>query len=142
MGIKKMAILTSLALQIGFYFSTIIYPTTQFKSCEKSAEKMWLMYFIIMGLVTALESTLLFPVVLILSKICGCFWTIAKIAFAVWCYHHTFKGALFMNQKAEKFYPIVFKQLDMAGKLFDNIGFSQNVVAPAAASATTDAPAQ
>jgi len=51
-----------------------------------------------------------------LNKICGCFWTIAKILFAVWLYHPTFKGALFINQKAEKFYPIVFKQLEMVGK--------------------------
>ena len=36
--------------------------------------------------------------------------------FAVWLYHPTFKGALFMNQKAEKFYPIVFKQLELVGK--------------------------
>jgi hypothetical protein len=36
--------------------------------------------------------------------------------FAVWLYHPTFKGALFMNQKAEKFYPIVFGKLELVGK--------------------------
>merc|ERR1711934_1317633 len=140
MGISKtkMAFLTCLALKLGFYGSTIVYPASQFRSCEKSSERLWLFYFIIFGLVTALESTVLFPVVLILNKLCGCFWTIAKIAFAVWLYHPTFKGALFLNQKAEKFYPIVFKQLEMVGKLFDGIGFQQNEAAPVKTPSSTE----
>ncbi len=41
----------------------LVYPAVQFKNSDNKSDKLWLFYFFIFGLVTALESTLLFPVV-------------------------------------------------------------------------------
>ncbi len=59
-----MAIISNLSFNLIYYALTIGYPTLQIIQMEKDkkTEKIWVLYFLILGLLTILEATALFPI--------------------------------------------------------------------------------
>ena len=59
-----MAIISNLSFNLIYYALTIGYPTLQIIQMEKDkkTEKIWVVYFLILGLLTILEATALFPI--------------------------------------------------------------------------------
>ena len=59
-----MAIISNLSFNLIYYVLTIGYPTLQIIQMEKDkkTEKIWVLYFLILGLLTILEATALFPI--------------------------------------------------------------------------------
>lgn len=59
-----MAIISNLSFNLIYYTLTIGYPTLQIIQMEKDkkTEKIWVLYFLILGLLTILEATALFPI--------------------------------------------------------------------------------
>ena len=59
-----MAIISNLSFNLIYYALTIGYPTLQIIQMEKDkkTEKIWVLYFLILGVLTILEATALFPI--------------------------------------------------------------------------------
>ena len=59
-----MAIISNLSFNLIYYALTIGYPTLQIIQMEKDkkTEQIWVLYFLILGLLTILEATALFPI--------------------------------------------------------------------------------
>ena len=59
-----MAFISNLSFNLIYYALTIGYPTLQIIQMEKDkkTEKIWVLYFLILGLLTILEATALFPI--------------------------------------------------------------------------------
>lgn len=59
-----MAIISNLSFNLIYYALTVGYPTFQIIQMEKEkkTEKIWVLYFLILGVLTILEATALFPI--------------------------------------------------------------------------------
>lgn len=59
-----MALISNLSFNLIYYALTVGYPTFQIIQLQKEnkTEKIWVLYFIILGLLTILEGTALFPI--------------------------------------------------------------------------------
>ena len=106
---------------------TIIYGYPGYKviktSKEGKPEKLWIIYFLIIGLLSILESTVLFPIIFILSKIYRKIYPTIKILFHLWLYYPEYRGALFLDQKFGNFIDLAFlKANPLVGKLFTLFG--------------------
>ena len=53
---------------------------------EGKLEKLWILYFLIIGIFSVLEGTLLFPIIFILGKICKRIYPTLKVLFHFWLY--------------------------------------------------------
>lgn len=104
------------------------YPASQaIKSAkENTPSKLWITYFFLLGVLTLLEYTVLLPVTALLNLVCECVWPIIKALVCVWMFHDTYKGALFVEQKAQpftqKYYGLVSKAV---GKFVAFVGVPQ-----------------
>ena len=90
---------------------------------EGKPEKIWVIYFLIIGLLSVLEGTLLFPIIFILGKICKKLFPTLKVLFHLWLYYPEYRGALLLDQKFGKFIDMVFfKTNPLLGKLLTLLG--------------------
>ena len=90
---------------------------------EGKPEKIWVIYFLIIGLLSVLEGTLLFPIIFILGKICKKLFPTLKVLFHLWLYYPEYRGALLLGQKFGKFIDMVFfKTNPLLGKLLTLLG--------------------
>ena len=62
------------------------YPAYKVLKSGKDAqlEKLWIIYFLIIGLFSILEGTLLFPIIFILGKISKKIYPFLKVSFHLW----------------------------------------------------------
>ena len=99
-------------------------------SKEGKQEKLWVIYFLIIGIFSILEGTALFPIIFILGKISKRIYPFLKVFFHLWLYYPEYKGALLIDQMFGKFIDLVFlKANPIGGKLLTKIGIPNRDVA-------------
>ena len=92
-------------------------------SKEGKQEKLWVIYFLIIGIFSILEGTALFPVIFILGKISKRIYPFLKVFFHLWLYYPEYRGALLIDQMFGKFIDLVFlKANPIGGKVLTKIG--------------------
>ena len=90
---------------------------------EGKLEKLWILYFLIIGIFSVLEGTLLFPIIFILGKICKRIYPTLKVLFHLWLYYPEYRGALLLDQKFGGFIDIAFLKINpIMGKLLTLLG--------------------
>ena len=86
-------------------------------------EKLWIVYFFLIGILAILESTILFPIILILGKIGKSIYPTIKVLFHLWLYYPEYRGALLIEQKLGRYIDIAFLKLNpLVGKFLTLIG--------------------
>ena len=106
---------------------TIIYGYPGYKVIKSAkdgkTEKLWIIYFLIIGIMSVLEGTLLFPIIFILNKICRKIFPTLKVLFHLWLYYPEYRGALLLDQKFGKFIDIAFLKVNpLCGKFLTILG--------------------
>ena len=106
---------------------TIIYGYPGYKviktAKEGSTDKIWIIYFLIIGILSVLEGTILFPIIFIFNKICKRIVPTLKILFHLWLYYPEYRGALLLDQKFGNFINLAFlKANPLAGKVISFLG--------------------
>ena len=90
---------------------------------EKNLQKLWIIYFLIIGLFSILEGTILFPIIYILGKVSRRIYPMMKTLFHLWLYYPEYRGALFLDQKFGNFINLAFlKANPLAGKVISFLG--------------------
>ena len=90
---------------------------------EGKPEKIWIIYFLLIGLLFLLENTLLFPIIFVLGKISKRIYPTLKLLFALWLYYPEYRGALLLDQKFGKFIDIAYLKVSpVAGKVLSKFG--------------------
>ena len=98
------------------------YKVIQSKKDDK-VEKIWIIYFLIVGVLSILEGTVLFPIIFILDKICKKIYLTLKLLFHLWLYYPEYRGALLLDQQFGKFIDLAFlKANPILGKLLTLVG--------------------
>ena len=108
-------------------YLTIIYGYPAFKvvkaNKENNLEKIWIIYFLFLGLLSILEGTFLFPIIFIFNKICSKIYPTLKLLFHLWLYYPEYRGALLLDQQFGKFIDLAFlKANPILGKFFTLFG--------------------
>ena len=117
--------IASLIYHILYYTIIVGYPAYKIYQESKldQREKIWVIYFLIIGVLTVLESTALIPIVWLLNKICGSLYLTIKALFALWLYYPEFRGALLLDQKFGKMIEAKFELLNPSvGKILTLFG--------------------
>lgn len=108
--------------QLGVIYGYPAYKVLK-TSKEGKTEKLWIIYFLIIGLLSILEGTLLFPIIFILDKISKKIYSFFKVAFHFWLYYPEYRGALLIDQKFGNMIDFVFlKSNNIAGKILTKLG--------------------
>ena len=90
---------------------------------EKNLQKLWVIYFLIIGLFSILEGTILFPIIYILGKISRRIYPMIKTLFHLWLYYPEYRGALLLDQQFGKFIDLAFLKLHpICGKFLTIFG--------------------
>ena len=108
-------------------YLTIIYGYPAFQVIkgkkENNLEKIWIIYFLFLGLLSILEGTVLFPIIFIFNKICRKIYPTLKLLFHLWLYYPEYRGALLLDQQFGKFIDLAFlKANPILGKFFTLFG--------------------
>ena len=106
---------------------TIIYGYPGYKviktAKEGKPEKLWIIYFLIIGLMSVLEGTLLFPIIFIFNKICRKLFPTLKVLFHLWLYYPEYRGALLLDQILGKHIETAFLKINPSfGKFLTILG--------------------
>ena len=106
---------------------TIIYGYPGYKVIksyrEEKPEKLWIIYFLIIGILSIFEGTILFPIIFIWNKICRRIFPTLKILFHLWLYYPEYRGALLLEQQFGKYIDIAFlKTNPIFGKFLTLVG--------------------
>ncbi len=116
-----MACICSLYFNVLYFIAVYGYPCYQVKQGGK--EKIWPLYFFILGIFTFLECTALYPLKWILEKICFCMFPSLKALFFLWLYYPKYKGALLLDQKFGHYIDMAYEKLNpIIGKFFQFVG--------------------
>ena len=92
---------------------------------EGKPEKLWIIYVLIIGLLSILEGTLLFPIIFILNKICERIFPTVRILFHLWLYYPEYRGALLLDQLFGKYIDAAFlKANPICGKFLTILGLT------------------
>ena len=90
---------------------------------EGKLEKIWIIYFLILGVLFLLENTLLFPIIFLFGKISKRIYPTLKLLFALWLYYPEYRGALLLDQQFGKFIDIAYLKVNpVAGKILSKLG--------------------
>ena len=90
---------------------------------EGKLEKLWIIYFLIIGILSILEGTILFPIIFILGKISKRIYPFLKVFFHLWLYYPEYRGALLIDQLFGKFIDLAFlKTNPIGGKVLTKLG--------------------
>ena len=95
---------------------------------KNDLQKMWIIYFLILGLFTICEQTLLLPIIFILGKLCRTIFPTLKILFHLWLYYPEYRGALLLEQKNGDLINKIYLKLNpIVGKVFTFVGIPNRV---------------
>jgi len=113
----------------SLYFNTVYfiivygYPAYQVKKGKQ--DKIWLLYFLFLGIFLFLENTFLFPIKWLLSKICFCMFPAVKALFFLWLYYPKNKGALLLEKLSEKYIDMAYEKVNpIIGKYLEKVGIN------------------
>ena len=99
-------------------------------SKEGQLEKLWVIYFLVIGIFSILEGTLLFPIIFILGKISRRIYPFIKVCFHLWLYFPSYRGALLLDQLYGKFIDLAFLKVNpIGGKVLTKIGIPNRDIA-------------
>ena len=114
-----------LLFKLVYLTSIYGYPAYKVIKAKKDdkVEKIWIIYFLIVGVLSILEGTLLFPIIFILDKICKKIYLTLKLLFHLWLYYPEYRGALLLDQQFGKFIDLAFlKANPILGKFLTLVG--------------------
>lgn len=119
-----MVCVCQLLFKAVYIFLVLGYPGYKVYKLDKfRPDKIYLLYFIILGVFTLLEYTILFPLSWLLGKICYCMFPSLKAIFCLWLYYDTWRGALFLEDKFGKYIDMAFEKVNpIIGKYMEKIG--------------------
>ena len=106
-------------------FVIYIYPGYKVMEAyqKKDLQKIWIIYFLILGLFSICEQTILFPIIFLLGKICRSIFPTLKMLFHLWLYYPEYRGALLLDQKNGNLIDKIFLKLNpLVGKFFSFVG--------------------
>ena len=90
---------------------------------QKDLQKLWIVYFFIIGLCSICEGTILFPLIFLLGKISHKIYPTLKILFYLWLYYPEYRGALLIDQKCGDLIDKIFLRTNpLVGKIFSFLG--------------------
>ena len=90
---------------------------------KKDFQKIWVIYFFMLGLFSLLEKTILFPLIILLGKISRKIFPTLKVLFHLWLYYPEYRGALFLEQKLGGLLDKIFQRTNpLVGKLLSYLG--------------------
>ena len=90
---------------------------------KKDLQKLWIVYFLIIGLCSICEGTILFPIIFLLGKLSLKIYPTLKILFHLWLYYPEYRGALLIEQKCGDLIDKIFLRINpLVGKLFSFLG--------------------
>ncbi len=90
---------------------------------EGKTEKIWLIYFFLLGLLFVLEGTVLYPIIFILGKFCKTIYPTIKVLSLLWLYHSEFRGAFLLDKLFGRFIDLIYLKINpIAGKVLEIIG--------------------
>ena len=90
---------------------------------KKDLQKLWLIYFLIIGLCSICEETILFPIIFLLGKLSHKIYPTLKILFHLWLYYPEYRGALLIEQKTGDLIDKLFLKINtLSGKIFSYLG--------------------
>ena len=91
---------------------------------QKDYQKLWIIYFFIIGLCSICEETILFPLIFALGKLSCKIYPTLKTAFLFWLYYPEYRGALLIEQKTGDLIDKVFLRINpLVGKIFSFLGY-------------------
>ena len=109
-------------LEFIFIYGYPVYKVSK-TSMEGKPEKLWIIYFLILAIISLTEGNLLFPIVCISGKISEGIYPFLKTCFVFWLYYPGFKGALLFDQLFGKYIDLVFLKLNpIIGRIFRLFG--------------------
>ena len=109
-------------IQLILIYGYPAYKVTK-TSIDGKLEKLWVIYFLVIGIFSLLEGTLLFPIIFILGKISRRIYPLIKVCFHLWLYFPYYRGALLLDQLYGKFIDLAFLKVNpIGGKLLTKIG--------------------
>ena len=103
--------LISKLFQLGIIYGYPAYKVIK-TSKEEKEKKLWVIYFLIIGILSILESTVLLPIIFILGKISQKIYPFIKVAFHFWLYYPEYRGALLLDQLYGKFIDLAFLKMN------------------------------
>ena len=90
---------------------------------KKDFQKIWVIYFFMLGLFSLFEKTILFPLIILLGKISRKIFPTLKVLFHLWLYYPEYRGALFLEQKLGGLLDKIFQRTNpLVGKLLSYLG--------------------
>ena len=97
---------------------------------KKDLQKLWVVYFLIIGLCSICEGTILFPFIFLLGKISGKIYPIFKVLFHLWLYYPEYRGALLIEQKCGDLIDKIFLRTNpLLGKILSYLGYENRDIA-------------
>ena len=105
-----MALLFRLLLKLTYFGTSIVFPAYKAFDAVNSAriERIWLNYFFLMGLHWILQTTLLYPFVLLCDLISPAVYPIITFLCVVWMVHPDYKGALLIEELLINYFEFIF----------------------------------
>ena len=111
----------SLYFNVVYFLAIYGYPCYKVKNGEQ--DKIWPIYFLILGIFSFLENTALFPLKWLLDKICFCMFPTLKSLFFLWLYSPQYKGALLLDKLFGKYIDMAYEKLNpIIGKFVESLG--------------------
>ena len=99
-------------LLFHIFYVTVIYGYPGYKIIKTKADKLWIIYFLILGSSYLIESKFLFLFKFLFPKCILNIFCIIKTLFFLWLYHPTFYGALLLDELYGKFIDLAFSKLN------------------------------
>ena len=119
----------SFRLLFRIYYATIIYGYPLYKITFTKKEKLWVIYFLILGTYYFIESKFLILFKFLFNKNIIYILKAIKASFFLWLYHPTFLGALLLEQIYGKIIDNIFSALNPSiGQHLSKLGFSNKAV--------------
>ena len=119
----------SFRLLFRIYYTTIIYGYPLYKITFTKKEKLWVIYFLILGAYYFIESKFLILFKFLFNKNMIYILKAIKASFFLWLYHPTFLGALLLEQIYGKIIDNIFSALNPSiGQHLSKLGFSNKAV--------------
>ena len=118
-----MVCVCSLYFNSVYFIAVYGYPAYQVSKNKK--DKIWVLYFLILGIFSVLENTALLPIKWLLTKICFCMFPAVKALFFCWLYYPKYKGALLIEKLSEKYLDMAYEKMNpILGKYLEKLGIS------------------
>ena len=114
----------SFRLLFRIYYATIIYGYPLYKISFTKKEKLWVIYFLILGTYYFIESKFLILFKFLFNKNIIYILKAIKASFFLWLYHPTFLGALLLDSLYGKYIDLAFSKLNpKLGQYLNYLGF-------------------